>query len=151
VTSVTSSSSVQTIERVFVMHRGRMLMRFGLRRGVGRGSSSSSDAPGVAGISELLSSVEEDAERAGERGGSLSMSKASSMEKLNAERVTRESRSFSEHSGIMWRPDEFFLVRVRVRVLRFNDARVKTVWRLAWTIESVICDSLVFMLYVECG
>lgn len=110
-------------------------MCFGLRRGVGRGSSSSSDVPGVAGISELLSSVEEDAERAGERGGSLSMSKASSMEKLNAERVTRESRSFSEYSGIMWRSDEFFLVRVRVRVLRFNDARVK----------------IVFMLYVECG
>lgn len=71
-------------------------MRFSLRRGVGRGSSSSSDTPGVAGISELLSSVEEDAERAGERGGSLSISKASSMENLYAERVTREFKSFSK-------------------------------------------------------
>jgi hypothetical protein len=57
------------------------------------------------------------------------MSKASSMVNLNAERVTRESKSFSEHSGIIWRvveqPVEFFLVRVRA--LRFNDARVKTV------------------------
>jgi hypothetical protein len=44
----------------------RMRFQVGLRRGVGRGSASSSDAPGVADISELLSSVEEDAERAGE-------------------------------------------------------------------------------------
>lgn len=44
----------------------RMRFQVGLRRGVGRGGASSSDAPGVADISELLSSVEEDAERAGE-------------------------------------------------------------------------------------
>jgi hypothetical protein len=71
----------------------RMRFQVGLRRGVGRGSASSSDAPGVTDISELLSSVEEDAERAGE-----------------------------------------------VRELRSNDARVKTVWRLAWTSESAWCQ-----------
>lgn len=132
------------MDRVLVMQSGRMLTRLGLRRGVGRGRSakSSSDALGVAGISELLSSEEEDAERAGERGASLSISKASSMENVNAERVTRgegESKSFSEHSGIIWRiveceqdggqpasDIEFFLVRVRE--LRFNDARAKSVF-----------------------
>lgn len=145
------SETSSTIERVLVMHSGRMLMRLGLRRGVGRGrsvKSSSSDVPGVAGISELLSSVEEDAERAGERGASLSISKASSMENVNAERVTRgegfgcDSKSFSEHSGIIWRvveceqdgggqpasDIEFFLVRVRE--LRCNDARAKSVFML---------------------
>lgn len=130
------------------MHSGRILTRLGLRRGVGRGrsaKSSSSDVPGVEGISKCPSSVEEDAERAGERGASLSMSNASSMEKVNAERVTRgdESKSFSEHSGIICKIDEceqdgggqpasdieFFLVRVRE--LRFNDARVKSVFMLS--------------------
>lgn len=85
------------------MRRGRMLRCLGLRRGVGRGRSSSSDIHGVLGISELLSSVEDDAERAGERGSSLSMNKASSMEKENAERVMRgdESNTVSEDSGII--------------------------------------------------
>lgn len=81
-------TSSQTMERVLVMHRGRMVTRFGVRRGVGRGRSSSSDAHGVAG---MLSSVEEDAERVGERGVSLSMSKASSIENGNSDRVRRES------------------------------------------------------------
>jgi len=65
----------------------------------------------------------------------LSMSKASSMENGKAERVTRgegsesDSKSCSDNSGINWRGEERdgghpFLVRVRG--LRFNDARAKT-------------------------
>lgn len=103
-----------------------MVIRLGLRRELGRRSSqmsSSSDTPGVAGISllVLLSSVEEDAERAGERGSSLSMSNASSMENAKAESVRRgeglkwtsgwgiesgaksNSKSFSDSSGMIWR------------------------------------------------
>jgi len=51
--------------------------------------SSSSDASGVVG-SASLPSVEDDAERAGERGSSLSISNASSMENGKAESVSRE-------------------------------------------------------------
>lgn len=60
--------------------------------------SSSSEIPGVAGTSSLEapSVVEEEAERAGERGASSpSMSSASSIEKEKAERVIREESNCS--------------------------------------------------------
>ncbi|OAX31412.1 hypothetical protein K503DRAFT_87007 [Rhizopogon vinicolor AM-OR11-026] len=138
----TFSLSAQTIERVLMIHGRRISMRWGRRRRLSSRSSqrsSLSDAPEVEGSSslKLLPSVDVDAERAGEQGSSLNMSKASLMENEKAESATRgeghgdscdlemeslvddggsesNSKSFSDSPGMMWNGRGLPLVQVAV-------------------------------------